>query len=62
MKTIFTGILGFALIGAIIFGWGRCIYKFVSCDFEPSYKAEIIYGGGIVLGYGAVIGYFDFGK
>ena len=45
-----------------IVGEGLCIYKFFSCDFEPSYKAEAIYGVSLVTGFGAVTGYMDFGK
>ena len=39
-----------------------CIVKFVKCDFEPSYKAEIVYGVSAVSGLGGIIGWFDFGK
>jgi hypothetical protein len=58
-----TIIIGIIYLVAI-FGWGRCIYKFASCDFEngKSWKAEIIYGIGTFTGAGAVIGYMDFGK
>jgi hypothetical protein len=28
--------------------WGVNVYKFAKCNFEPSYKAEILYGVGIV--------------
>ena len=27
--------------------WGANLYRLVKCDFEPSYKAEVIYGIGI---------------
>lgn len=47
---------------ATIFGYGRCIYKFCKCDFESSYKAEVIYGVGVFTGLGVVIGYFNIGK
>ena len=46
----------------IIIGEIMCIVKFVKCDFEPSYKAEIVYGVGAVSGLGGIIGWFDFGK
>ena len=39
-----------------------CIYRFCKCDFEPSYKAEIIYAASFVTGVGGVTGYIDFGK
>ena len=47
----------FLIIGEIM-----CIVKFVKCDFEPSYKAEIVYGVSVVSGLGGIIGWFDFGK
>jgi len=46
----------------IIIGEIMCIVKFVKCDFEPSYKAEIVYGVSAVSGLGGIIGWFDFGK
>ena len=45
-----------------IFGEVLSIIKFCNCDFEPSYKAEIIYGVSAITGVGAVTGYFNFGK
>ena len=39
-----------------------CIYRFCKCDFEPSYKAEIIYAASFVTGVGGITGYIDFGK
>jgi hypothetical protein len=43
---------------------GECLtlYRFCKCDFEPSYKAEIIYAASLFSGLGAVTGYIDFGK
>ena len=46
----------------LIVGQLMCIYKFFRCDFEPSYKAEIIYGVSLITGLGCVTGYMDFGK
>jgi len=43
-------------------GWCMNIYKFFSCDFEPSYKAEIIHGIGVVTPISVVTGWMDFGK
>ena len=39
-----------ALIGEI-----RCIYKAVTCNWEPVGKAEILYTAGACTGIGAVI-------
>lgn len=59
-KTInWISIIYIALIIAGITGEVKCIIKFCQCDFKPSYKAEIIYGLGVVTGFGAVIGYMD---
>jgi hypothetical protein len=43
-------------------GYVQCVVKFVKCDFKPSYKAEIIYGAGLVSGLGGIIGWMDLGK
>lgn len=43
-------------------GWVKSVYKLTQCDFEPSYKAEILYAIGTFSGAGAFLGYFDFGK
>ena len=47
---------------AVIVGEISCIVKFFRCDFEPSYKAEAIYGFSAITGLGCVVGYMDFGK
>jgi hypothetical protein len=59
----FLTIILFAILWAApVFGYVRCVYKFCKCDFEPSYKAESIYGIGTFTGLGAIIGYFNIGK
>jgi len=52
-------ILYLVLILAPIFGWGRCIYKSINCNWSPIGKAEIIYTAGVFTGTGAIIGYFN---
>lgn len=47
----------FMVIGEIM-----CVYRFCKCDFEPSYKAEILYAGTFLVGLGGFTGYIDFGK
>lgn len=37
-------------------------YKLASCDFEPPYKAEILYGVGAISGLNAIFGWFNLGK
>lgn len=43
-------------------GEGMCVYRLFKCDFEPSYKPEIIYSVSLVAGIGAITGYIDFGR
>jgi len=50
------------LIIIIIFtGWVKNIIKLSNCDFEAPYKAEIIYGVGLIPPVGAVTGWLDIG-
>jgi hypothetical protein len=56
--TVAMAALGFAAFA----GWAMNIYKFASCDFEPSYKAEIVHGVGIVTPIGCITGWMDLGK
>lgn len=46
----------------MLLSWGLNIYKITQLDFEPSYKAEIIRGVGIVPPIGAVVAWFDIGE
>jgi len=43
-------------------GWVKCIVKLVFCDFEASYKAEVIYAIGVFSPLGSILGWMDFGK
>lgn len=52
-------VLSVALIAAIVVGEVRCIYKAVTCNWEPIGKAEIIYTASALCGLGAVVGYFE---
>lgn len=56
MKKVIFIILIFilGLIGEI-----RCIYKAVTCNWEPIGKAEIIYSGASLTGLGVIIGWVD---
>lgn len=51
---IWVVIIALAVIGEI-----RCIYKAVTCDWDPIGKTEIIYTGATVTGLGAIIGWID---
>lgn len=61
MKTTFNIFVIIIWVVAIV-GEVMCIVKFFKCDFEPSYKAEAIYGFSAICGVGAIVGYMDFGK
>jgi len=56
---VFGLLLSISLIIAVIFGEIRCIYKMVSCNWEPVGKAEVIYTIGTFTGLGVVIGYVN---
>lgn len=60
--TIITTLLFASIAVAGIIGWVKCLIKLTECDFEPSYKAEVIYTVGTFSGLGAIIGYLDLGK
>ena len=48
------------IIGAmLLFGYFRCVYKMITCNWEPVGKAEIVYTVGTFTGAGVVIGYLS---
>ena len=53
--------LGIQLIIAVLAltGEGMCIYKAISCNWEPIGKAEVIYTASACTGLGAITGWFD---
>ena len=53
------GIIYLIIVAVIVIGEIRCIYKALSCNWEPIGKAEVIYTGAALTGLGAVIGWFD---
>jgi len=51
------------LVAIFVFGtYVRNAVRFVSCDFEPSYKAEVMYGVGLILPTFLASAFMDFGK
>lgn len=42
-----------------ILGEIQCIVKAIRCNWDPVGKAEILYTGGALTGFGAIIGWFD---
>jgi len=61
MKTIIiTYSIYFAIAIFGLIGWIKNISKLIDCDFEPSYKSEVLRIIGIPMApMGAVIGYMD---
>ena len=53
MATV-TILMALAVIGEI-----RCIYKAINCNWEPIGKAEVIYTGAALTGFGAIIGWIN---
>ena len=43
-------------------GWVKNIIKLSDCDFEPSYKAEIIHLVGLIPPVGMITGWMNPGK
>lgn len=43
----------------LIIGEVRCVYKAVTCNWEPIGKAELIYTGGALTGAGCIVGWFN---
>jgi hypothetical protein len=51
--------IGIVILGIV--GYVKNIIGLVECDFEPSYKSEVIRGIGVVVPpVGAVAGWIDF--
>jgi len=59
MKFLIVGLLFATLVIGGIIGEVRCIIKAVSCNWEPVGKAEIVYTGAALTGFGAIVGWID---
>jgi hypothetical protein len=59
MKDKLIMLVPIVLWAAILFGYGRCVYKMCTCNWEPVGKAEIVYTVGTFTGLGFVIGYLE---
>lgn len=47
----------------LFIGYVKNIIHLCQCDFEPKYKAEVLYGVGTCAPpLGGIFGWFDFGK
>ena len=60
MKTIL--IIQIVIILVVGTGWVKNIIKLADCDFEPSYKAEVIHIVGLIPPVGMITGWLDLGK
>lgn len=40
-------------------GWILNLVKFLHCDFQAPYKAEVIYGAGIITPIGTITGWIN---
>ena len=56
MRETFIGII---IIAFLIIGEIRCIYKMITCNWEPVGKAEMLYTIGTFTGLGVVIGWIN---
>ena len=54
-----TGLIIAIIYILAIIGEVRCIYKTVTCNWEPIGKAEIIYTAASLTGMGAVVGWLN---
>ena len=60
MKTVmFIQLLILIVVGT---GWIKNLIKLTECDFEPSYKAEVIHIVGLIPPVGMITGWLDVGK
>ena len=54
-----TALIGALVVVLLIVGEIRCIYKAVTCNWEPIGKAEIIYAGAAATGLGCIVGWME---
>lgn len=53
------GIIYGMIVIICIVGEIRCIYKTVTCNWEPIGKAEVVYTISTVTGLGCIVGWFN---
>jgi Rieske Fe-S protein len=49
----------FAIIALLLIGEVRCIYKAITCNWEPVGKAEILYTVSACTGLGCIVGWIN---
>ena len=53
------GVIGGLIILTLFIGEIRCIYKAITCNWEPIGNAEIVYTGSSLTGLGCIVGWFN---
>ena len=54
-------IITYGILGIIpIILWSVNLYKLTQCNFEPSYKAEVLYGIGVISPTCLITAWMDF--
>jgi hypothetical protein len=57
--SIIGSLIVLALFALLAIGYVKCIYKAVTCNWDPIGKAEVIYTGSVITGLGAIVGWID---
>lgn len=55
-------LLKITLVSLAITGYAMCVVKFITCDFETPFRAEVFYGIGAFSPLGIILGWFNFGR
>ena len=60
MKTsIIIVFIWLSIVIAALVGEVKCVIKAINCNWEPLGKAEVVYTGAALTGFGSIVGYFD---
>lgn len=61
-SSVIAGLIALLFWVFVAVSWGTDLYKLIDCDFEPSYKAEVIHGIGLIPLVSCVTAWVDVGK
>jgi len=60
MKTsIIIVFIWLSIVIAALVGEIKCIIKAIDCNWEPIGKAEVVYTGAALTGFGSIVGYLN---
>ena len=60
MKTsIIIVFIWLSIVIAALVGEIKCVIKAINCNWEPVGKAEVVYTGAALTGFGSIVGYFN---